>query len=404
MSGRVLRLSGRSIVAGAGAGLRRLRSGGRRREIDLADRPVSRVDGERDAILSCRVCRPRPGSRPSGAGRAVFVDLNDFPVLRNVGFEPGELRAEKGVDVGRVAAVLVGRGEEVFGPDDAEGGLLFLPELRVAGEHLALRERIGDRVPGGRLALLRLLLRPDGGLFGERRGGDRAEVSLLGHVAAAHVLEHRGMDVSKEPELADLSERHGEGCRDRFLRPVLRGEIFDGPPEIDGRHRRAHDVFGDGAHVVERIGRFDEDRHLLELVGDGALDAAAARDDGEGPVLLFGEERRLNESDRIAVGFEGCVGQAIGGDLPRVSLVGVNQGLGIDDAQFDCLFHGLCSWFFWFGRFLPKPRTPGARARGRGKGGATRRDSVRTSEAAGRTHPLRRARGRARWPFSLHDF
>ena len=112
-------------------------------------------------------------------------------------------------------------------------------------------------------------------------------------------------------------------------------------PEIDGRHGRAHDVFSDGAHVVEGIGRFDEDRHFLELVGDGALDAAAARDDGEGPVPLFGEERRLNESDRIAVGLEGRVGQAIGGDLPRVSLVGVSQGLGIDDAQFDCLFHCL---------------------------------------------------------------
>src|SRR5208282_6765174 len=99
-----------------------------------------------------------------------------------------------------------------------------------AGEHLTLHERIGDRVPRGRLALLRLLFRPDGGLFGERRPGDRAEVSLLGHVAAAHVLKYRGMDAAKEPELADLPERHGEGCRDRFLCPVLRGEIFDGTP------------------------------------------------------------------------------------------------------------------------------------------------------------------------------
>jgi hypothetical protein len=93
---------------------------------------------------------------------------------------------------------------------------------------------------------------------------------------------------SKEPELADLSERHGEGCRDRFSRAVLRGEIFDGPPEIDGRHRRAHDVFCDGAHVVERIGRFDEDRHFLELVGDGAANAAPASDYGEAPVLPLG--------------------------------------------------------------------------------------------------------------------
>src|SRR5208283_6037854 len=201
-------LSGQSIAAVAVGGLRRLRSGGRRREIDLADRPVSRVDGERDAIMSAGLGAPDPGRTLREPGSAVFVDLNDFPVLGQVGFEPGELRAEKGVDVGRVAAVLVGRGEEVFGPDDAEGRLLFLAELRVAGEHLTLGERIGDRVPGGRLALLRLLFRPNGGLFGERCGGDRAKVSLLGHVAATHVLEYRWMDASKEPELADLSERH----------------------------------------------------------------------------------------------------------------------------------------------------------------------------------------------------
>ena len=191
MSGRVLRLSGRSIFAGAGAGLRRLRSGGRRREIDLADRPVSRVDGERDAILLAGLAAPDPGRALRELGSAVFVDLNDFPVLRNVGFEPGELRAEKGVDVGRVAAVLVGRGEEVFGPDDAEGGLLFLAELRVAGEHLALGERIGDRVPGGRLALLRLLLRPDGGLF--ERG------------AAAIVRRYRSSGMSPRPMCSSIA-------------------------------------------------------------------------------------------------------------------------------------------------------------------------------------------------------
>ena len=128
-----------------------------------------------------------------------------------------------------------------------------------------------------------------------------------------------------------------------------------------GRARR----FRDGAHVVEGIGRFDENRHFLELVGDGALDAAAAGDDGEGPVLLFGEERRLNESDGIAVGLEGCVGQAIGGDLPRVPLVGVGKGLGIDDAQFDCLFHCLCSCCFRFGGSL-RNREPGKRGRGTG--------------------------------------
>src|SRR5271155_6242386 len=50
---------------------------------------------------------------------------------------------------------------------------------------------------------------------------------------------------------------------------------------------------------------------------------------------------------------------------------------------------------------FPETTIPEARARDRGKGGATRRDSVRTSEAAGRAHPLRRARGRGRWSFSF---
>ena len=379
MSGRVLRLSGRSIVAGAGAGLRRLRGGGRRREIDLADRPVSRVDGERDAILFAGLAAPDPGRALRELGSAVVVDLNDFPVLRNVGFEPGELRAEKGVDVGRVAAVLVGRGEQVFGPDDAEGGLLLLAELRVAGEHLTLGERIGDRVPGGRLALLRLLLRPHGGLFGERR--------------PAIVRRYRSSGMSPRPMCSSIAgwmlprSRSLRTCRSGTAKAVAIAssvQFFEARSSIDrqrsiGRHGGAHDVFSDGAHVVEGIGRFDEDRHFLELVGDGALDAAAARDDGEGPVLLFGEERRLNESDRIAVGLEGRVGQAIGGDLPRVSLVGISQGLGIDDAQFDCLFHGLCSWSFWFGSSL-RNREP--RKRGRGAGAkAAQRAGIRSGPA-----------------------
>ena len=118
-------------------------------------------------------------------------------------------------------------------------------------------------------------------------------------IIATIVLMSVILDVAQERQAQNAADRLRQqvslSATARFLRPVLRGEIFDGPPEIDGRHRRAHDVFGDGAHVVERIGRFDEDRHLLELVGDGAADAAAAGDDGEGPVLVLREERRLNE-------------------------------------------------------------------------------------------------------------
>src|SRR5271165_6000877 len=189
--------------------------------------------------------------------------------------------------------------------------------------------------------------------------------------AEATVRRYRSSGMSPRPMCSSIAgwmaprSRSLRTCRSGTAKAVAIAssvQFFEARSSIDRQRSMgdigAHDVFSDGAHVVEGIGRFDEYRHFLELVGDGALDAAAARDDGEGPVLLFGEERRLNESDRIAVGLEGCVGQAIGGDLPRVSLVGVNQGLGIDDSQFDCLVHCLCSCSFWFGRFLRNHGSP----------------------------------------------
>ncbi len=373
------RLSGRSIVAGAGAGLRRLRSGGRRREIDLADRPVSRVDGERDAILFAGLAAPDPGRALREPGSAVVVDLNDFPVLRNVGFEPGELRAKKGVDVGRVAAVLVGRGEQVFGPDDAEGRLLFLAELRVAGEHLALGERIGDRVPGAVWPFF-------GFCFVHT-----AACSERG--AEAIVRRYRSSGMSPRPMCSSIAgwmlprSRSLRTCRSGTAKAVAIAssvQFFEARSSID-RQRSTGDI---GARTTfSATARMSSSGSAgltriaisLSLLAMALLDAAAARDDGEGPVLLFGEERRLNESDRIAVGLEGCVGQAIGGDLPRVSLVGVIQGLGIDDAQFDCLFHCLAPVVSGSAGSL-RNREP--RERGRGAGAkAAQRAGIRSGPA-----------------------
>ena len=54
------------------------------------------------------------------------------------------------------------------------------------------------------------------------------------HVARADLIENGGMDVREETELADLAERNGECGGDGLFGPVLRGEAFDGAPEVDG--------------------------------------------------------------------------------------------------------------------------------------------------------------------------
>jgi hypothetical protein len=87
---------------------------------------------------------------------APFVDLDDRAALRQVVRHPLVLRAEIGLDIGRVAAVLVGRGEQVLLPDDAVGLREVFAEAGIARIHArpgqglrdALRQRDADRVLG----------------------------------------------------------------------------------------------------------------------------------------------------------------------------------------------------------------------------------------------------------------
>src|SRR5271155_5846052 len=119
--------------------------------------------------------------------------------------------------------------------------------------------------------------------------------------APAIVRRYRSSGMSPRPMCSSIAgwmlprSRSLRTCRSGTAKAVAIAssvQFFEARSSMD-RQRST----GDGAHVVERIGRFDEDRHLRELVGDGALNATASGDDGEGPVLMLREERRLNESD-----------------------------------------------------------------------------------------------------------
>ena len=98
---------------------------------------------------------------------------------------------------------------------------------------------------------------------------------------------------------------------------------------------------------AERLGLSREDfftgRGLPSILEAPEVDAKVVL--APAPLLVY-VKWPLEIENGIAVGLEGRVGEAIRGDVPRVSLVGVVQGLGIDDAQFDCLFHCLCSCSF----------------------------------------------------------
>ena len=86
---------------------------------------------------------------------------------------PLVLRAEIGLDIGGVAAVLVGRGEQVLLPDDAVGLGEVFAEAGIA--RAAPRDL--------RFDLARLVLLPDLLLVLQRGGGDGAELAFVGHVA-----------------------------------------------------------------------------------------------------------------------------------------------------------------------------------------------------------------------------
>ena len=195
---------------------------------------------------------------------AVFVDLEQHAVLRHVGVEPCALGGDERFPVDGEPIVLVALGEQVFLPDDAECRALVFAKLGVSGEEAGLVERLGEPPPEDALALLGFELLPDGSLILARGGGDRAKLLLSWHVARADLIEDGGMDSRKQPQLTDLADGNGERGGDGLFGPVLGGEAFDGAPEVDRGHGRAHDVFAHRPHLVALVGVFDQDVDLGE--------------------------------------------------------------------------------------------------------------------------------------------
>src|SRR5580692_10926797 len=350
-------------------------------EDDFMDRAVAGTDRESDLVALFRLS-PYRLSLWRQLLATVFIDVEKDAVLRHVGVEPCTLSGHEGLAVDGEAIVLVPFREQVLLPGDAEGGALVFAEFSVSGEEAGLVERLGEPPPEDALALLRFELLPDGGLILARGGGDRAKLLFSWHVARADLIEDGGMDSREKTELTDLAHGNGERGRDRLFGPVLRGEAFDGAPEVDRGHRSADDVFAHRPHLVVVVRVFDQDVDLgkADLYGDS--DPPRAVGDGE-LVVLFGGGGRLQDTDGFDAGGERRVRQFAGLDFARV--VGVRlEDSGIDASQFHLNSPGLRS-----SRTSSKMK-PGERGRSAGAK-AARSAGIRTpSEAAERTRPLRR--------------
>ena len=123
-TGRVIAVAG-SPAEGLRVGLLRLRQ-------TIGDRPDltgARVDVPARVGRPCRACRRRV--RPSSAACGLpHSSSSSMPARRQVIGEPFLLGAEEPLDVGGVAAVLVGRREQILLPDDAVGLRQIVVELR----------------------------------------------------------------------------------------------------------------------------------------------------------------------------------------------------------------------------------------------------------------------------------
>ena len=233
------------------------------------------------------------------------------------------------------------------------------------------------------VALLGLELLPDGSLVVTRGRGDRAEFLLPRHVARADLIEDGGMDGREQTELADLADGNCERGGDGVFGPVFGGEAFDRAPKVDGGHRRADHVFAHRAHMVFVVGVFDQDVDLGESEFDGETDTPVAVDDGECAVF-FGHGRRLDDADDLD-----ARRQAPRPTFRRAGFCGGCRGYFAVCGDRRVAVPSEFSWFQLFEDFL-EDETGRARAIRPGQRRRVAPGSGPPSEAAGRTHPLRR--------------
>jgi hypothetical protein len=133
-------------------------------------------------------------------GLAVFVGLDDRTTLGQVIGKPFLLRPEKRLDIRGVAAVLVGGCKQVLNPGDAVSLCQIVTEACMLGKHPGRCQGAGDLPPRHlRVLLLRLVLLPDLGLVVLAGGGDGAQLLLVRHIAARHLVEHGGQVEERSP-------------------------------------------------------------------------------------------------------------------------------------------------------------------------------------------------------------
>ena len=180
---------------------------------------------------------------------AVVVHRQQRAALWQVVLQPLLLGAEEPLDVGGVAAVLAGWGEQIVLPNHAVRFRQVVAELGGRRRHTAFGQRPGNLIPGNLgLAFLRLVLLPDLRLFVPCGGGDRAELLLVRHAAERHDVEHRRMEVRQKLQPADGAHRQSQRIGDRLFIPTLGLEPLNRAPDVHARHRGPDQVLGDGTH------------------------------------------------------------------------------------------------------------------------------------------------------------
>ncbi len=233
---------------------------------------------------------------------APAVDLDDRAAFRQIVRHPFVLSAEKAFDIGGVAAVLVGRCEEVLDPFDAIGLSQVVAEARVPGIHALLRERICDLPPWRRVALLVLVRFPDLLLVDLARRCDHPQLLLGWHIAQSHLFEHGWKHIGEQTQLADLADGKCESDGDRFLCPAKSNKAFNTSPLVDGVERFTDAVLDHRTHRTVVVGCInDEDFDFFEACCDGKAHTAMAsvNDITISAIRFRCDHRRLNDADGL---------------------------------------------------------------------------------------------------------
>ena len=97
------------------------------------------------------------------------------------------------------------------------------------------------------------------------------------------------MDGREQAQLANLADGDGESRGDRLFRPVLGGQAFDRPPQVDRRHRCANDIFAHRPHPILVVRILDQNVDFGKANLDGDADAPGGSKTGEYSFGAFGE-------------------------------------------------------------------------------------------------------------------